>query len=171
MQRLALRNRGKCMKLGKTVISLAVAIVFGGQAQAEIKRVAISSVFVTDFAKAKSWYTNMLGFQVARDIQFGPNPEDRWISLSAKSDSSVQIVLKIGAPITHQLKHPDLPEAILTVFTDDLTKTASELKARGVVFAMEPQHDPWAFEAMVLDHDGQGIVIAESRSEGSREQK
>jgi lactoylglutathione lyase len=149
----------------KFFIMLMATVAFDcGIANAEIKRVAISSVFVSDFDRAKSWYTQKLGFDVVEDMQYGPGPTDRWVSVSAKTDPNFRLVFKIGTPVTHHAGHPDLPEAIFTVFTDDLLKTATELKARGVVFAIEPRRDPWAFEAMVLDPDGQGIVIAEEKA-------
>ncbi len=145
------------------LISVLMTTFFAGVAHAEIKRIAITAVFVNDFEAAKKWYTEKLGFKLVEDRVFGEGPGDRWISVSAKDDPQFRIVFKLGTPVTHQKYRPEAREAILTVFTDDLEKTASELKARGVTFVMEPEHHPWAFEAMIQDQDGQGIVIAEMK--------
>ena len=138
-------------------------LVAPARLSAEVDQIGITAVFVSDFDHAKDWYTNQFGLKVVRETVFGPGPGDRWIELATKGDSGMHIVFKLGTPITHQGQDASKPEAILTVYTDDLEKTAAELKARGVRFALEPAHHPWAFEAMVLDQDGQGIVIAEKK--------
>src|SRR5688572_16069647 len=113
--------------------------------KAEVSSISMSSVFVTDIEKAKKWYTEKLGFALVEDMVFGPGPTGRWVSLQPKGSSSFKIVFKLGNPITRQKYNLDQPEAVLTVMTKDLLKTAAELRARGVVFAMEPTHNPWAF--------------------------
>lgn len=132
--------------------------------QAEIKRIAFTSVYVTNLDRAKDWYTQKLGFVVAEDSRFGPDPSDRWLTVRATGDANFGLLLRLGRPVGHQIHHPNLPEVIFDSITDDLLETAAALKARGVTFAQEPTHMPWGvFEAMIVDQDGQGIAIAEEK--------
>ena len=132
--------------------------------RAEIKRVAFTSVYVTNLDRAKDWYTQKLGFVVAEDSGFGPDPSDRWLTVRATGDANFGLLLRLGRPVGRQINHPNLPEVIFDSITDDLLETAAALKARGVTFAQEPTHTPWGvFEAMIVDQDGQGIAIAEEK--------
>ena len=66
-------------------------------AQAEIKRIVATSVYVTDLDRAKDWYTQKLGFVVVEDSRFGPDPSDRWLTVRAKDDPNFRLLLTIAS--------------------------------------------------------------------------
>lgn len=106
---------------------------------------------VFDQDRAKRFYTEHLGCQVAADEPMGENGW-RWIELSLP-----------GAETTlHFLSRADeapAAEPVLVLVDDDVAARVAALRAKGVEIITDPQAAPWA----------PGRTIAEFRdSEGNR---
>ncbi|SCL30274.1 Catechol 2,3-dioxygenase [Micromonospora pallida] len=103
-------------------------------------RVAVTSVFVDDQEKAKSFYTDVLGFVLRHDVPLGG--EDRWLTVvAADQPDGVELLLEPnGNPIakTYQqgLREAGLPVIIMR--TDDIQREHDRLTALGVHFTMPP---------------------------------
>ena len=111
-----------------------------------IRGVKFVSIPVTDQDRALAFYTQKLGFRVVTDQPYDAG--QRWIELRVPG-ADTRIVLfcfgeaqKAGANTN------------LTFWAEDVEATASELKARGVHFVMEPKREAWGTAAAFEDPDG-----------------
>lgn len=112
--------------------------------------IAIVSVPVSDQAKAKAFYTDVLGFSVVSDNPMGP--QQRWVQLEPSGG---------GASITlvtwfESMKPGGQQGLVLT--TGDIDARRAELAARGVEIS-EVQSQPWGRFATFRDPDGNGWVL------------
>ena len=103
-------------------------------------RVKLTSIMVDDQAKARRFYTEMLGFAVKHDIPMGAAS---WLTLVAPDDrDGVELLLEpTGHPqakVFQQALHRDgIP--LTQLYTADIRAEYARLKARGVAFKDEPQ--------------------------------
>ncbi len=113
----------------------------------------VISVPVSDQDRAKSFYTEKLGFSVEMDSSFAGGSM-RWITLRPPgSGTAVTLVTWFDTMPAGSLKGSVLG-------CDDLEKTLAELAARGVTFAEdEIQEAPWGRWKTFDDPDGNGWVL------------
>ena len=118
-----------------------------------ITNVQIVTVPVRDQQQALEFYTEKLGFEVLTDQQFGEGM--RWLEVAPK-----------GADTRFSLTTPPGFEERIGTFTgivvtsDDVRKTAEEMKSRGVTFTQEPEDQPWGGTmGQFVDQDGNGFVL------------
>jgi catechol 2,3-dioxygenase-like lactoylglutathione lyase family enzyme len=101
--------------------------------------IKLNSIFVDDQDKALRFYTDVLGFAVKRDFPVGGA---RWIALVSKEGADdLELVLEPNG-------HPAAKAYQAALFKDGIPCTAFEsrdikqevaaLKAKGVVFTVEP---------------------------------
>ena len=102
-------------------------------------RVYITSVFVDDQAKAKAFYTEVLGFKVKHDIPVG---EYSWLPLvAADQEDGPEVLLEPAAhpavgPYRAALKADGIPATSFAV--DDVQAEFERLGSLGVEFTQEP---------------------------------
>jgi catechol 2,3-dioxygenase-like lactoylglutathione lyase family enzyme len=117
-----------------------------------ITNLSVLSVPVTDQERAKSFYTEKLGFSTGVDGSFGEGM--RWVMLRPPGT---------GTAITLVTWFDTMPAGSLrgTVLScDDLDKTLADLAARGVGFNEdEVQEAPWGRWKTFDDPDGNGWVL------------
>lgn len=106
---------------------------------------------VRDQARAKQFYVDNLGCEVAADAPMGSDGW-RWIELRFP-----------GSETTLHLVHAKRQDAsdgpVLVLVDDDVAATVEELRSRGVEILTEPHRPPWQ----------PGRTVAEFRdSEGNR---
>ncbi len=97
------------------------------------------AVVVSDAKKAKTWYTETLGFELRED-------EDHWITVAPK-----------GANVTlHLCETQPLEKGNTGIgFTaKDVASLETELKKKGVIFSEPAKKLPWGTVAKFLDPDG-----------------
>lgn len=103
-------------------------------------RIKLTSVMVDDQAKARAFYTDVLGFVIKQDVPCG---EYSWLTVvSPAAPDEVELLLEpIGAPFARTfqtaLRDAGIPLAAFAV--DDIAAEYERLRARGVVFTGEPQ--------------------------------
>lgn len=114
-----------------------------------ITHLALVSVPVTDQERAKTFYTEKLGFTVVRELVAG---EQLWVEL-APPESAATITLVTWFP---QMAPGSLQGLVFD--TDDLASAAAELQARGVAIN-SIETDPWGQYARFTDPDGNGLVL------------
>jgi catechol 2,3-dioxygenase-like lactoylglutathione lyase family enzyme len=103
-------------------------------------RVKLTSILVNDQARARRFYTNVLGFRIKHDVPLG---EAAWLTLVAPDESGgVELLLEpAGHPAAVALQQALYKDGIpLTqLYTDDLAAEFEHLGAKGVAFRGEPK--------------------------------
>lgn len=103
-------------------------------------RIKLTSVMVDDQAKARAFYTDVLGFVIKQDVPLG---EHSWLTVvSPAAPDEVELLLEpIGAPFarTFQTALRDAGIPLTAFAVDDIAAEYARLRARGVVFTGEPQ--------------------------------
>ncbi len=103
-------------------------------------RVKLMSIMVNDQDRARSFYTDKLGFSIKHDIPLG---NAAWLTLVAPDDiDGVEILLEptghaASGPFQQALYKDGMPLAQL--YTEDLGAEYERLKAKGVSFRSEPK--------------------------------
>jgi predicted enzyme related to lactoylglutathione lyase len=119
-----------------------------------IKCIKFASIPVKDQDKALKFYTTALGFGIVTDQPMGPG-QQRWLELRIP-----------GAETKVVLFTPDGHEDRIGTFqgisfmTDDVEKTYTELKKKGVEFSEGPTKQEWGTYAVFKDVDGNQFVLA-----------
>jgi len=116
----------------------------------------VISVPVSDQDRAKSFYTEALGFSVEMDSSFADG-NMRWVALRPPgSGTAITLVTWFDTMPAGSLKG-------LVLGCDDLEETLAELTARGVTFAEdEIQEAPWGRWKTFDDPDGNGWVLQQN---------
>lgn len=118
-----------------------------------IERIGIVSVPVTDQAKTKAFYTEVLGFEVVSDTPMGEGGA-RWVQLRPKgAQTSISLVTWFEA-----MKPGGLRGTVLEV--DDMDATRAMLAERGLETG-EVMREPWGDFSLFEDPDGNGWILHE----------
>lgn len=128
-----------------------------------IKDVLLAGIFVDDQELALDFYTKKLGLEKVQDEPYGEGA--RWIAVSPPG-SGTRIVLK-KAEREHEkamVGRSDGPP-VLTLGTDDVRAAYEELRSRGVRFLGEPYRYPWGVGILLLDQDGNPILLQQELDE------
>jgi predicted enzyme related to lactoylglutathione lyase len=115
-------------------------------------RVKFVTIPVTDQERALKFYTEQVGFAVITDQPFGDGM--RWIELEPPGAETRVVLFTADA---HKLLI-GTPSNI-TFGTDDVRKTYTEMKARGVEFTGPPTEQPWGTFAQFRDPDGNTFIL------------
>lgn len=102
-------------------------------------RIHLTSVFVDDQERALRFYTDVLGFEVRRDVPVGNG--DRWLTVSAPGQEGVELLLEPSShpavgPYREALIADGIPLASFAV--DDVQAEYDRLTDRGVMFTQPP---------------------------------
>ena len=123
-------------------------------------KIQLTSVFVDDQAKALKFYTEVLGFIKEKDIPLG---EDRWLTvISPEGPKGIELLLEPNSnPAATTFQKAIYEQGIpYTAFgVDDIQQEYGRLKARGVVFTMEPTNVGTVTAAVFDDTCGNLIQI------------
>ena len=125
-------------------------------------KIALASVSIDDYDKALKFYTEVLGFELKRDIPLGSGA--RWITVVSPEDpDGTELLLEPNAdyPAMKALKEALMKDGIpYTAFqVDDIQKEYDRLKKLGVEFAMEPTNMGMSTVAVFDDTCGNLIQI------------
>lgn len=132
-----------------------------------IQRIAYTSVFVLDQDRAKTFYTEKLGFEVREDQRMG---DFRWLTVSPPGQKDVAMILmplRAGGMMDENtvntlralVEKGAFGAGVLA--TDDCQKTYEELKAKGVTFSQPPEKRPYGVEALLRDDSGNWFSMTE----------
>jgi uncharacterized protein (TIGR02246 family) len=128
-----------------------------------IKDVPLIGILVNDLDGALDFYTNELGLQKVQDKAYGP--DSRWITVSP-AESKIRIVLKKAERDYEKAMVGNSDGApVLTLGTDDVHFAYDRLRERGVRFLGEPYRYPWGVGALLLDQDGNPILLQQELDE------
>lgn len=128
-----------------------------------IKDVPLIGILVDDQEGALDFYTNKLGLQRVQDEAYGP--DSRWITVSP-AESKIRIVLKKAERDYEKAMVGNSDGApVLTLDTDDVHLAYERLREQGVRFLGEPYRYPWGVGALLLDQDGNPILLQQELDE------
>ena len=122
-----------------------------------INAIGTVCLFVNDQDKAKNFYVNKLGFELRDDEPMGPS---RWLSVAPKGAVTELVLYKVDSNWEHYRQVVGKSQAI-TFDVTDMDGLYKTLKAKGIRFTMEPEHQPWGTQAMIQDDDGNRIILVE----------
>jgi len=122
-----------------------------------IDAVATICIFVDDQDKAKAFYTDVLGFELHQDSPMG---ESRWIAVAPKGARTEVILYKMDQNWEHYRQVMGKSQAI-TFNVTDIKALHADLKAKGVRITQEPDPQPWGTYMMILDQDGNALLMVE----------
>ncbi|OQD54682.1 bleomycin resistance protein [Streptomyces phaeoluteigriseus] len=129
-------------------------------------RVAMTSVYVDDVAKAHAFYTDVLGFETRMHMNVGGGTPFVTVGAADGAQQDVQLLLEpghgpIAEPYRAALREAELPCIVLSV--DDLQAEFERLTNLGVHFAQEPQKQGPMFLAILDDTVGNWVQLTQMK--------
>jgi predicted enzyme related to lactoylglutathione lyase len=121
--------------------------MIGGVAQVVVE--------VEDQERAKRFWTEQLGFELAQDAPYG---EERWLEVRTP-DKAVTVVLDLRRGERPTAPHPSLPTSQVMFYAQDLQQTYTELTARGVQFPQPPVQQPFGWWSLFQDSEGNRFAL------------
>lgn len=141
-----------------------------------ITKLTHTCIYVLDQDRAKEFYTDKLGFEVAFDLVMGEGFEGagegfRWVTVTPPNQPDVQFILADCA-MGHSPETAEQLRALVAtgamsigvLATDDCHKAYKELSDRGVVFLSEPAERPYGVEATFRDDSGNMFSLTEAHA-------
>ena len=123
-----------------------------------IRRIEVISIPVSDPDRAKTFYSDTLGFDCLADEQFAPG--QRWIQLAPEGASNTSIALT-----TWLEDFPPGSVRGLILEVRDLDECRVELTHRGMEFDGEVDETPWGRFLAFADPDGNRWSLHEASTE------
>ena len=128
-----------------------------------INRVGTVSLFVADQDRAKTFYTDVLGFELRADAPLYPGAESRWVSV-APAGALTEIILYLPDENWEHYKGVVGKSQALTLDVSDMTALHGNLEEKGVAFIQEPDVQPWGTFAIIQDSEGNHLILVEQPS-------
>jgi len=123
-----------------------------------IDSVATICIFVSDQDRAKTFYTEMLGFEVRSDAPMG---ESRWLAVAPRGAQTEIILYKMDENWDHYRAVMGKSQAI-TFHVKDLMTLHTNLQAQGVRITSEPDKQPWGTFMTIMDPDENSLLLVEN---------
>src|SRR5690606_20817780 len=126
-----------------------------------IKQITYTHVWVKDQSEALRFYTEVLGFEIRKDVTMG---EYRWLTVGLKDQPQMELGLSALVPgdllsaedaaTFTRLQDTNKLGGIL-MQTDDIHGTYEAMQANGVEFRQPPTEQPYGvIEAIFKDNSG-----------------
>ena len=125
-----------------------------------IECVGTVSLFVRDQARAKDFYTRVLGFELRQEAPLYPGAASRWIAVAPK-DAKTEVILYLPDENWEHYSQTVGKSQALTFTVQDMNALVADLKAKGVTFTQEPDLQPWGTYAMIRDSEGNQLLLVE----------
>lgn len=124
-------------------------------------KIAMVSVFVEDPVKAFKYYTEVLGFE---EVMYSPENYLAIVKSTLDSNGTMLLLeptepdgIEIAKEYKKQLYEMGIP--MISFSSDDIQKTADELKSKGVKFKKDPVKTDYGFDAIFDDDNGNYIQL------------
>ena len=126
-----------------------------------------SQIFVLDQDEALNFYVDVLGLEVASDIDLGFM---RWLTVRVPGDPAREILLeRPGPPAMDEATAAQVRDLVtkgamggwLCLTTDDAHATFKTLKQRGVDITDEPSEKPYGIDFGIRDPFGNAMRIGQ----------
>ena len=129
-----------------------------------IQKMGHVTILVRDYDEAIRFYTEVLGFELTADNQFGNG--QRWVSVAPYNQKEIRIVFVI-ADTPEKLERVGNAVAnhvLLVLETDNCLEDYQLLKSKGVNFFGEPEDMPWGIEVVFEDLYGNRVDLLQIKS-------
>jgi catechol 2,3-dioxygenase-like lactoylglutathione lyase family enzyme len=131
-----------------------------------IRRLSHASVPVLDQDAAKTFYTDVLGFEVRNDTV---TDGFRWLTVGPKAQPDVELILFRPGPPMHDEESAAQIRSLLekgalsggVLETDDCRAAFDDLREKGVTFLQEPVDRPYGIEAVFRDDSGNWFSLTQ----------
>jgi predicted enzyme related to lactoylglutathione lyase len=110
---------------------------------------------VEDQERAKAFWVETLGFELAQDASYGA---ERWLEVRTP-DKAVTVVLDVRKGPRPTASDPGLPTSNVSFYAEGLQRTYQELSARGVQFPVPPVQQPFGWWSLFEDPDGNRFAL------------
>jgi lactoylglutathione lyase len=117
-----------------------------------ITKIATAAVYVEDQQKAKTFWTEKVGFDVFAERQMGPG--NFWLEVGPKGAETALVIY----PKSLMTNWAELKPSIVFV-TDDIKATYQTMKDNGVEFEGELNEMQWGTFATFKDEDGNSFLL------------
>ncbi len=126
-----------------------------------------SQIFVLDQDEAVTFYVDILGLEIASDVDLGFM---RWLTVRVPGDAGREILLeRPGSPAMDENTAAQVRELVtkgamggwLCLTTDDAQATFTTLRDRGVDITDEPSPKPYGIDFGIRDPFGNAIRIGQ----------
>lgn len=126
----------------------------------------ISSIFVLDQDEALRFYTEVLGLEVAQDMDFGPM---RWLTVRVPGDDKIILLEKPGSPAHDEATAEQIRDLVskgagggwLAFTTDDVDAAYERVVAAGAEVTQEIVEQPYGRDFGIRDPFGNPIRIGD----------
>jgi lactoylglutathione lyase len=125
-----------------------------------IECVGTVCIFVSDQDRAKAFYTDKLGFELRTDAPLYPGATNRWVAVAPKG-AKTEVILYLPDENWEHYRQVVGQSQAVTFNVNDMDALHKELKAKGVTFVQEPDNQPWGYYAMILDSEGNRLILAQ----------
>ena len=113
-------------------------------------------VGVADQARAKEFWSQVVGFAVTTDVPYDDQGR-RWVEVTAP-DGTI-LVLSENPENRPRATADQLPTSNFFLYADDIEKTYEELSERGIVFETPIEEGPFSRVTSFRDPDGNCFVL------------
>ncbi|MFD5271010.1 VOC family protein [Streptomyces sp. NPDC058335] len=129
-------------------------------------KVAMTSVYVDDVAKAHAFYTDVLGFETRMHMDVGGGTLFVTVGAADGAQQDIQLLLEpgqgpIAEPYRAALRQAGLPCIVFSV--DDLRAEFERLSGLGVHFAQKPQKQGPMYLAILDDTVGNWVQLTQMK--------
>lgn len=151
------------LKIQKFCSNILISVEFWQGEYFMIKKVGTVSLFVNDQDAAKAFYTEKLGFEVVRDVPFGP--DYRWLEVVPPGAETSVILYKPDENWEHYRQVVGKSQA-LTLDVTGIDALVADLQAKGVRVPMGIMDEMWGRHAFILDHEDNMLLLVEQPTQG-----
>ncbi|PWI08042.1 bleomycin resistance protein [Streptomyces sp. NWU339] len=129
-------------------------------------KVAMTSVYVDDVAKAHAFYTDVLGFETRTRMDLGGGTLFITVGAPQGAQRDLELLLEpgqgpIAEPYRRAVREAGLPAMVFSVA--DLRAEYERLRGEGVIFVQEPQEQGPVITALLDDTVGNLIQLSQPK--------
>ena len=124
-----------------------------------IRGVSKVVVGVEDQARAKEFWSEVVGFAITTDVPYDDEGR-RWVEVTAPNGTI--LVLSENPEDRPRSGSDQLPTSNFFFHADDVEKTYEELSAKGVEFPAKPEKQPWGWWSMFTDSEGNRFALQQA---------
>jgi catechol 2,3-dioxygenase-like lactoylglutathione lyase family enzyme len=116
------------------------------------QRLALVSFLVREYDEAIAFFVGQLGFTLVEDT-FRPEQQKRWVVVAPPGSDGCQLLLARATTDEQRASvgRQTGGRVFLFLHTDDLRRDYAVYRGKGVVFAREPQEQPYGTVAVFRD--------------------
>ena len=114
------------------------------------QHLAAVALVVPDYDEAKTYYSQVLGFDVIEDVAIGEGK--RWLVVAPPGSRTHLVLAKASNPAQEsRIGDQTGGRVFLFLYTDDFWRDYSEMQQKGVNFVRTPKEEPYGTVAVFED--------------------